>query len=312
MLATGRRIGREDWAPSRSPIDQLEKIDCIVDSMEWRTTTADASEMGGSSLACRWISRGWRVIATGIGFALAGISCITLVATVFPLLRWTSQSRERAEVRTQYTLHLACRLFMGLLTVVGILRIRCYGAEKLRVPGALVISNHPTLIDALILMSVMPQAYCVVKANYFDSFWLNGICLGAGYIPNRSGPQVVEECVDHLRAGRSLMIFPEGTRSPKDGLGPFSRGAAHIAWRAQLDPVPVTIQCSPATLYGGQAWWNVPDRRFGVTITVGDPMPLGEIVSQPTSQPRAARAVNAALRDHFERRLAIVRDQSTS
>lgn len=274
--------------------------------------TADVSAMGGSNSAWRWISRGWRMIATGIGFALAGVSCITLAATVFPLLRWTTQSRARAEVRIQYTLHIACRVFMALFTALGVLRIRCNGAEKLRVPGALVISNHPTLIDALLLMSVMPQADCVVKESYFDNFWLNGTCLGAGYIPNRSGPQVVEECVDHLRAGRSLMIFPEGTRSPKDGLGPFNRGAAHIAWRAQRDPIPVTIQCSPATLYGELAWWNVPDRRFIVTISVGDPMPLDEIVSQPANNPRAARAINAAFRDHFERRLAIVRDESTS
>ena len=104
--------------------------------------------------------------------------------------------------------------------------------------------------------------------------WLASAIKGAGYIPGRNGPQLVESCVERLRRGRSQLIFPEGTRSPKDGLGALGRGAAHIALRSGCDLVPVTIECQPATLYRGLAWWDVPERRFIVTLNVDAPLSI--------------------------------------
>lgn len=257
----------------------------------------------------RWISKSWRIFATGLAFATAGVFLLTFALLVIPVIRLCSGTREQGEFHAQYVLHSAIRAHLGFFSLLGVLRIRFEGAEKLRKPGILVVANHPTMIDALILTSLMPRADCVVKARHFDSFWLRGTSRGVGYIPMRNGPQLVEECVERLRAGRSLIIFPEGTRSPRDELGQFTRGAAHIAWRAGCDVVPVTIRCVPATLYRGLAWWAVPDRRFTVTLTIDDPLSINDIVSQPISRPRAARAITAALRDHFERRLSLVRDQ---
>ena len=42
------------------------------------------------------------------------------------------------------------------------------GVERLKAPGILVVATHPTLMDALILMSQMPQADCVIKGGTHD------------------------------------------------------------------------------------------------------------------------------------------------
>ncbi|MBW2385591.1 MAG: 1-acyl-sn-glycerol-3-phosphate acyltransferase [Deltaproteobacteria bacterium] len=284
--------------------------------MERRTTTSQAN--AAAAFASRLDSlthsmgRAWRVVATAISFATAGLISLFLALVIFPLVRLTRGTGEQREIRSQYAMHWALRFYIAVVIGLGVMRLRVHGAEKLREPGTLVVANHPTLIDALILMSFMPQADCVVKASHYDNFWLGGAVKGAGYVPNRSGPQLVEECAERLRRGRSVLIFPEGTRSPKNELGHFARGAAHIALHAGSDPVPVTIECEPATLYHGVAWWDVPERRFTVTLTVDPPLPIDEVVSLRTSRPRAARAITAKLRDHFERRLALVRDQCTS
>ena len=103
-----------------------------------------------------------------------------------------------------------------------------------------------------------------------------------------------------------MIIFPEGTRSPKDELGSFARGAAHIALRAGCDPILVTLDCDPATLYKGQAWWDVPERVPVLTLTVGDALPVKEVVGSEMSRGRAARALTNHLREHFERQLTRV------
>jgi 1-acyl-sn-glycerol-3-phosphate acyltransferase len=172
-------------------------------------------------------------------------------------------------------------------------------------PGVLVIANHPTLLDAFGLISLMPQADIVVKGSHYNNPFLAAAARGAGYIPNVNGPRLVADCVKRLARGRSLIIFPEGTRSSVNSLGPFTRGAAHIALKSNCELVPVTIKCEPATLYRGRAWWDVPEHSFTLTLTVDEPLVVKDVVQLPMALPRAARVLTAALTDHFERRLNV-------
>jgi 1-acyl-sn-glycerol-3-phosphate acyltransferase len=248
-------------------------------------------------------SRGWRISATGFAFAEAGILSL-LVAASAPLLHRLPGGRERAELRVQHAIHWLTRFYLGGLGLLGAFRVRCSDREILQRRGILVIANHPTLLDAWTLMSQMPQADCIVKERYYENFFLGRSARGAGFIPNLDGPALINECVDRLRRGRSLIIFPEGTRSPEHELGPFARGAAHIALRSGCDPILVTLQCNPATLYHGQAWWDVPNSTPTLTLTVGDPLPIKDVVEPEMSRGQAARALTTHFREIFERQLA--------
>jgi len=252
------------------------------------------------------VSRAWRIVATGFAFVAAAILSLIPGIIAIPWARLLPVSRERHELRIQKSIHWLIRFHLAGLGISGAFRVRCAGRERLREPGILVVANHPTLLDAWALMSLMPQADCVVKERYYENVFLGGAARNAGYIPNYDGPGLVDECVARLLRGRSVIIFPEGTRSPKDGLGDFARGAAHIALRSGRDPIPVTLRCEPATLYGGQAWWDVPERVPVLTMTVGDPLSVKASVDPEMSQGRAARALTYSLREHFERQLARV------
>ena len=54
-------------------------------------------------------------------------------------------------------------LYMETMRVLGILTYRVEGAERLREPGRLIVANHPTLIDVVLLVSLMPEVDCIVK-----------------------------------------------------------------------------------------------------------------------------------------------------
>jgi len=250
----------------------------------------------------RRLARGWRVVATGLAFAAVGIVSSLLAITSVPLLVLVQRSPEQRQLSFQRLVHHSCRAYLRALELLGLARIRYSGAELLREPGTLVVANHPTLLDALLLMSLMPNVDCVVKERYYDHPFLGAAARAAGYIPSRDGPGLVAACVERLVRGRSLMIFPEGTRSPVNELGPFQRGAAHIALRAGRDPVPVAITCEPPTLYRGQSWWDVPDRRFDLVLRVGEPLPVKEAVGEQQSYGRSARALTAMMRGYLENR----------
>jgi 1-acyl-sn-glycerol-3-phosphate acyltransferase len=254
----------------------------------------------------RSVERGWRIVRTALSFAWLGCLSLLLALAVLPVIRLLPGGAEKNQMRSQEAVHWACRFYMLSVRWLRVLKLRLHGVEQLRKPGILVVANHPTLLDAIVLLSLMPQADVVAKGSHFQNPFLAGPAKGAGYIPNWNGPQLVAECAERLKRGRSVIIFPEGTRSPVNQLGPFARGAAHIALRGGCDPVPVTIQCEPATLYRGRAWWDVPERRFTLTLTAQAPLLVADSVDQSMSRSRAARALTASLRDHFERHLVVV------
>ncbi|MBL8508317.1 MAG: 1-acyl-sn-glycerol-3-phosphate acyltransferase, partial [Chitinimonas sp.] len=163
------------------------------------------------------LDRGWRVIATAIAFSSFGLGGLLLRLVYFPLLQLIVRERARQTRLARLSIHHTFRLFIELMRVLGILRYEIVGAERLRRPGLLILANHPTLIDVVFLISLVPNADCVVKAALARNPFTRGPVRATGYICNDSGAGLVEDCVASVHAGNNLIIFPEGTRTPVAG-----------------------------------------------------------------------------------------------
>lgn len=252
----------------------------------------------------RAMNRTLRILGTGASFLLFGLSSAVLGMLLYPLLLLLPGGRVQRELRMQRLIHHGFRAFVGFMKAVGVIRVSTEGAEALHAPGAvLVVANHPTLIDFVLLGSLMPQLDCVAKQAIWSNPFMRGVVRGAGYVPNDDGDSTVAACAERLRAGRNILLFPEGTRSPGDGsLGPFHRGAAHVAIAAGHPLLPVTIRCVPRGLMRGQKWYDVPERRMHFTLSVAEPIAVPEADAPRGS---GARRLTAGLREHFEKRLAL-------
>lgn len=249
--------------------------------------------------------RRWtRIAATGLSFGYFGLAALALRAFVLPVTRRLPGDARRREERAQYAVHRVFRAFVRFMSRLGVLTLSVRNAERLREPGGFVIvANHPTLLDYVMIGSLMPQLDCVVKREIFESFFMRGVATATGYLPNDPGDTLVDACAERVAAGRSLLLFPEGTRSPRGTLGPFRRGAAHTALRAGRPLRPVVIRCEPPSLMRGQKWYDVPERAMQFTLEVGEPIdPTPLAVGAPRGA--GARRLTAALRDHFAKELA--------
>jgi 1-acyl-sn-glycerol-3-phosphate acyltransferase len=113
---------------------------------------------------------------------------------------------------------------------IGIFDIRVPEAEKLRNVGATILApNHPSLIDAIILLSIVPNTVCIMRANLIQSPFLGGAARLAGFVPNDKGPALIRHGIEKIRAGENLLIFPEGTRTAAQAINSFKNGFALIA-----------------------------------------------------------------------------------
>ena len=124
-------------------------------------------------------------------------------------------------------------LFKGWLWCscrIGVFDIHFPEAEKLRdLRGTVLAPNHPSLIDAVILLSIIPRTVCIMRANLIESPFLGGAARLAGFVPNDKGPALIRQGMEKLEAGENLLIFPEGTRTDVQAINPFKNGFALIA-----------------------------------------------------------------------------------
>jgi 1-acyl-sn-glycerol-3-phosphate acyltransferase len=234
-----------------------------------------------------------RQLRTGLAFLYYGaiVAFVSLLLPVQRLLHGTDQ------IRAQRSIHRALRSFVRVMQGLGLVRIRRIGFETLAASPLLVVANHPSTIDGPLLGSFLPQVDLVVKHVRHP---VNiGIVGAAGYLPMEPGPALVEQAVARLRAGRRVLMFPEGTRSPVEGLGAFHRGAAHVALRSGFDLLPVVVQLSPRSLMKGQPWYDVADRAIDITLRVLPPVSPAKLLSGGESEGVAARKLTAALRRRY-------------
>ena len=164
----------------------------------------------------------------------------------------------------------------GLCVVVkaALTRARVTGLEHLpREGGVLIVSNHVSLADPVILMAVSPRPLVfIAKEELFRRPLVRLILhLWGGSIPVRRGSadvRAVREAMALLQGGAPLVVFPEGTRRPA-GLGEARRGVGYLAARAGHPVVPVAILGTEA-ITGLWSLRRVPpfEVRFGEPFTV--------------------------------------------
>jgi len=254
------------------------------------------------------MARALRALRHAVGFVSFGILGLSLALVAVPWIHLRCREPEERRRRVQGLVNQTYRLFMHIIRVVGISRpLRAEGvAERLAGSGLLLVANHPTLIDAVAILSCMPHGACITKRANTENPTMSGVIRAAGYIPNVGGQAIVDACAESLSHGRSLLLFPEGTRSPQGGLGEFQRGAAHIALASGRDLLPVFVTCEPPALMRGQKWHEVPDRPFELTLRVGAAIPVGpylEALEAGETRPRVARRLTAELREVFAKEL---------
>lgn len=249
-----------------------------------------------SSWAAR-AARRWRQIRLGAAFVEFGLASLTVAFVVAPVLRRFARNGEEAQLAVQRAIRRAYALSTGFWRFLRILTLDSSGLHGLAAAGpCIVVANHPTLIDVVLLGSHLPQMDCIVNAGWTANspFMARAIEL-AGYVKNDAGQSAVDDCAARLRRGRTLLVFPEGTRSPWGAFGKFQRGAAHIALASGAPMVVVTIDCHPRMLGSGRKWHDVPDGISRFRMRIAATLDPAAYLAGGTSRPIAARRMTEDL-----------------
>lgn len=250
----------------------------------------------------------WRVAATGFSFASFGLGGMAIATVIAPVLNATTSDSEKRQQRAQNVIKYSFKGFTEMMVKLGIMTYSVEGLEKLQNSRQeLVIANHPSLIDVVVLIGMMQQANCVVKQSLWSNPFTKGPVQSAGYILNAGSQQFVEDCVARLKENNSasLLIFPEGTRTEKGmTLNEFQRGAANIAIRANVPIRPVIITCTPSTLTKNEKWYHVPSQPFHIEVKVLDAVQVSDLLDDLTVGPKQVRQLSRSFYKIFDEELS--------
>lgn len=191
----------------------------------------------------------------------------TLAVLLYPVL-----PRQHGLVIGRAGIAYGYRMFWAVASLTGMIRLHARALDVLRdEPGGLiVVANHPSLLDALMLVARLPRSVCIMKASLMHNFFLGAGARLARYIRNDSPRSMIRLAVEDLRQGSQLVLFPEGTRTTQAPLNPFRPGITLIA---KLANIPIqTVFIDTDSPYLGKGWpiWKLPPLPIVFSVRLGE------------------------------------------
>jgi 1-acyl-sn-glycerol-3-phosphate acyltransferase len=155
--------------------------------------------------------------------------------------------------------------------MLGLMQIDSTELDVLRKePGGLIVAaNHPTMLDALLVVARMPRGVCVMKAELMRNIFLGGGARLAHYIRNDVGRGMVRDAVQTLREGNQLILFPEGTRTVVAPINAFKPGITLIAHLAQAPIQTIVVESFSPYLTKGWPLLKAPPVPVRIRLRLG-------------------------------------------
>ncbi len=242
-----------------------------------------------------WTAYEYVAMVLGLG----ALALICLVWLPFALL-CSVLPRRLGSFVGRLAIMIGFRLYLHFLTVFCACRFDLKALDALRrVPSLVVVANHPSLLDVVLIASRLPNAVCIMKAALMDNILLGAAARLARYIHNDKPVRMVRWASRELHSGAHLVIFPEGSRTSNFPFDGCTSAASLIARHAQTPVQTLFIDFSSP--YLGKAWplFRKPELPLRFSIRLGrrfDPptrvlaftAELGDYYRSSLSQPPAA------------------------
>jgi 1-acyl-sn-glycerol-3-phosphate acyltransferase len=248
--------------------------------------------------------RAIRVFLIASAFFFFWLGAVLQAWTLFPAMALVYRDELRRRRACQRVLKHGFRLFHGYMRVLRLLETKVVGGADPPDAPFVMIANHQTLVDVTALLATYDGVCCFVKTEHMNNPFIGRLLRYAGHIDAGGGDALggaaaIQAGIERIEQGFSVLIFPEGTRSPRGGMHPFRRGAFELACRAGVPIFPVFITCNPPALMKGVPFWRQTDETAQLRLY---PWELIDARAERLTSKDLTRAVEASYRLELDSR----------
>jgi 1-acyl-sn-glycerol-3-phosphate acyltransferase len=184
----------------------------------------------------------FRVWGKWFSFFFFGLSTLILVLVVFPVMRLIFHPAERFKKYGRLFVSSSMRFYVALMHFVGVVNLDVDSREKYRhLSSKILVANHPSLLDIVMLFSLIPNVDCIVNAYLDHNVIVKGVIRQLYILNSLDVEKIFHACTESLNKGNCLVIFPEGTITPRFGKSTVNKGAARVSLVTGCNIVPVHI-----------------------------------------------------------------------
>jgi 1-acyl-sn-glycerol-3-phosphate acyltransferase len=200
---------------------------------------------------------------------LLGLICLTWSVFAIPL--YFILPRRLGTIVGRAGICYGFRLYAWSLSITRTYYLDLGAIDSLRGGPPLILApNHPSLIDALLILTRHRNLVCVMKSALMRNIFLGSGSRLARYVPNDSSRQLVRDSVTHLREGGVLLLFPEGTRTTKNPINSFLVGSVGlIAKHAKVPVQTLLIETDSPFLSKGWPLFKRPEFPIVYRVKLG-------------------------------------------
>jgi 1-acyl-sn-glycerol-3-phosphate acyltransferase len=171
-------------------------------------------------------------------------SCIVIALLILGIVIFITYPFDRRGK----VIHHYGRLWGKIALLVNRVKVRVEGIEHLKGEGPYIfMSNHQGTYDIFALLGHLPfQFRWLAKKELFSVPFFGWVMAAAGYVSvdregTRKTVEAMNEAAQKIREGMSVVIFPEGSRSPDGSIQPFKKGGFTLAIKSKVPIIPISI-----------------------------------------------------------------------
>jgi len=203
-----------------------------------------------------------------LGVAWLGILC--LAWTPIALIIYLLLPKRRGRAAGRYATMAIFRLYLASLSLSRRFSFDLHALDALRDEPSLIIApNHPCLLDALMVISRLPNVGCVLKSELMNNIFLGAGARLARYIRNEPVRRMIRLASRDFDCGSHLLLFPEGTRTTVCPINPLKGSISLIALHAQVPVQTILIETDSKYLSKGWPLFRKPPMPIHYRVRLG-------------------------------------------
>lgn len=187
-------------------------------------------------------------------------------------------------------IHKSWKIFTNIMLKIHVIELSA-DEEIKNIRQKIIVASHPTFIDIVLLIGLIPKSVCIVKEELLKNPILKNIVKNA-YIIN-SVETFKDDAEEFLKEGYNVIIFPTGTRTVEGEDFKVHKGAAQLAIDTDIDIIPIKIFCDCKFLAKNSSMFNLENKIPHYTLTLKPALKISDYKKLSDNSAKLRKIISA-------------------